>query len=97
MNRRNFIRISTLGAGGAMFGSIGFGSGREPSLIDRLTGNVHPEESKYIRTPTYCEICFWKCAGWVYIKTTRVKSGRSSAMKMTRTAMAGCAPAEPVG
>ncbi len=18
------------------------------------------------RTPTYCEVCFWKCAGWVY-------------------------------
>ncbi len=66
MNRRNFIRISTLGAGGAMFGSIGFGNDREPSLIDRLTGNTHPVESGYTRTPTYCEICFWKCAGWVY-------------------------------
>ncbi len=20
------------------------------------------------RTPTYCEVCFWKCAGWVYKK-----------------------------
>ncbi|MCF7843095.1 MAG: hypothetical protein K9N11_09645, partial [Lentisphaeria bacterium] len=18
------------------------------------------------RTPTYCEVCFWKCAGWVH-------------------------------
>jgi len=30
-----------------------------------------PEEVKklkvdLIRTPTYCEVCFWKCAGWVY-------------------------------
>lgn len=22
------------------------------------------------RTPTYCEICFWKCAGWVYKNET---------------------------
>ncbi len=66
MNRRNFIRISTLSAGGAMLGTIGLGGGKEPSLIDRLTGNVHPDESRYLRTPTYCEICFWKCAGWVY-------------------------------
>ena len=21
------------------------------------------------RTPTYCEVCFWKCAGWVYKKS----------------------------
>jgi len=20
----------------------------------------------FTRTPTYCEVCFWKCAGWVY-------------------------------
>ena len=30
-----------------------------------------PEEVKKLkvdltRTPTYCEVCFWKCAGWVY-------------------------------
>jgi len=66
MNRRNFIRISTLSAGGAMLGTIGISGSKEPSLLDRLTGNVHPDESRYLRTPTYCEICFWKCAGWVY-------------------------------
>ena len=26
---------------------------------------IYPGE-KLHRTPTYCEICFWKCAGWVY-------------------------------
>jgi thiosulfate reductase/polysulfide reductase chain A len=65
MNRRDFIRISTLGAGGVMLGSIGLG-GKEPSLLDRLTGKSHLEEYRYSRTPTYCEICFWKCAGWIY-------------------------------
>ena len=66
MNRRNFIRISTLSAGGAMFGTIGLGGGKEPSLLDRITGKMHTGESRFLRTPTYCEICFWKCAGWVY-------------------------------
>lgn len=65
MKRRDFIRISTLGAGGVMLGSIGLG-GKEPSLLDRLTGKSQLEEYRYLRTPTYCEICFWKCAGWVY-------------------------------
>jgi len=66
MNRRNFIKISTLSAGGAMMGTIGLGGSNSPSLIERLTGKGHPLESTYQRTPTYCEICFWKCAGWVY-------------------------------
>jgi len=65
MKRRDFIRISTLGAGGVMLCSIGLG-GKEPSLLDRLTGKSHLEEYRYSRTPTYCEICFWKCAGWIY-------------------------------
>jgi len=66
MNRRNFIRISSLSAGGAMLGSFGFGGRKEPSLMDRLTGKTPADGSTYSRTPTYCEICFWKCAGWVY-------------------------------
>jgi thiosulfate reductase/polysulfide reductase chain A len=65
MKRRDFIRISTLGAGGVMLGSIGLG-GKKPSLLDRLTGKSHLEEYRYSRTPTYCEVCFWKCAGWIY-------------------------------
>ncbi len=36
-----------------------------------------PDEAKKLkvnlkRTPTYCEVCFWKCAGWVY-KTSEGK------------------------
>ncbi len=28
-------------------------------------GDIRPGE-ELTRTPTYCEVCFWKCAGWVY-------------------------------
>ncbi len=66
MNRRNFIRISSLGAGGALMGTLGFGAAREASLFDRLTGKEDAASRAGRPTPTYCEICFWKCAGWVY-------------------------------
>jgi len=63
--RRDFIKISTLGLGataltagsaGVLLGSPIFGhkAGKEGS---------GPTLS---RTPTYCELCFWQCAGWVY-------------------------------
>jgi thiosulfate reductase/polysulfide reductase chain A len=66
MNRRNFIRISALGAGGAMFGGFVAGRGKEPSSLDRSSGNASSDDLKNLRTPTYCEVCFWKCAAWVY-------------------------------
>ena len=63
-NRRDFIKISVLGTAGVLWGS---------SLLRALT----PDKSKadkdsfylpsdLIRTPTYCEVCFWKCAAWVH-------------------------------
>jgi thiosulfate reductase/polysulfide reductase chain A len=63
--RRDFIKISTLGAGAAaitagttkfMFGSTLFGGPDQDSY-----------DKKYKRIPTYCEVCFWKCAGWAYV------------------------------
>ena len=68
--RRDFIKISTVGAGAAAlsykaFGSKGFGlfesKSDEPASDEDLTPY-----------PTYCEVCFWKCAGWAYVD----KSGR---------------------
>ena len=59
--RRDFIRISALGAGGVAVGVPAFKS-LAASLIDPeglVFGGMR-------RTPTYCEICFWKCAGWVH-------------------------------
>jgi thiosulfate reductase/polysulfide reductase chain A len=67
VNRRDFIRISFLGAGALAVGSGPY------NAIKALS----PEELKNLkvdltRTPTYCEVCFWKCAGWVY-KTSEGK------------------------
>ncbi len=59
--RRDFIRISALGAGGLAVGV--------PAIRSWAGGLIDPERMVYegmLRTPTYCEICFWKCAGWVY-------------------------------
>ncbi len=60
-NRRDFIRISALGAGGLAVGI--------PAIRSLAGDLISPERMVYEgmrRTPTYCEICFWKCAGWVY-------------------------------
>jgi thiosulfate reductase/polysulfide reductase chain A len=61
-NRREFIKISAYGAG-----IIAAGAGTY-KIIKTLAGqhNEEPVDFDLKRTPTYCEICFWKCAGWVY-------------------------------
>jgi thiosulfate reductase / polysulfide reductase chain A len=61
-NRREFIRLSLMGAGVVAAGAGASGFFRYVSS---------PEDLKDLkvdltRTPTYCEVCFWKCAGWVY-------------------------------
>ena len=60
--RRQFIKISAFGAGALASGAGIYKAieklsspGASSSLLVDLT-----------RTPTYCEVCFWKCAGWVY-------------------------------
>lgn len=61
-SRRDFIKISAVGAGAlAVTPTLanimpGFGGG---------TADI-PNESKVKRHATYCEVCFWKCAGWTY-------------------------------
>jgi thiosulfate reductase/polysulfide reductase chain A len=61
-SRRQFIRITSLGAGALLAGSGAY------KLISEFSNSA--EEGKVAvdltRTPTYCEVCFWKCAGWVY-------------------------------
>jgi len=63
-NRREFIRISLLGAGAVAAGTGAYG------LLKNFSSHVAHDSGglavDYLRTPTYCEICFWKCAGWVY-------------------------------
>lgn len=59
-SRRDFIKISALGLGAAALagGSL------------KMLSNMLPQESLdsllVSKTPTYCEICFWQCAGWAY-------------------------------
>ena len=62
-SRRDFIRISGLGLGGLAVSASGYG------VYNALNDNPpDPDGLKMdlTRTPTYCEVCFWKCAGWVY-------------------------------
>jgi len=67
-NRREFIKISIIGAGVLAAGAGAYHIARKLSLPpdgEGLTVDL-------TRTPTYCEVCFWKCAGWVY-KTSEGK------------------------
>lgn len=63
--RRDFIKISALSTAGIVAGTQAWSAIHSSAPITN-------EKSKYLlpeqltRTPTYCEVCFWKCAGWVY-------------------------------
>jgi thiosulfate reductase / polysulfide reductase chain A len=67
-NRRDFIRISLYGAGALAVGAGGYKVFNVFSSPEEA--GKSPVDLK--RTPTYCEVCFWKCAGWVY-KTSEGK------------------------
>ncbi len=68
--RRDFIKISTVGAGATAIGLSAFGSKRFKLFEPEVEGPVSDEDlTPY---PTYCEVCFWKCAGWTYVD----KNGR---------------------
>ena len=61
-NRRDFIRITTIGAG-----ALAISGG----LLQAARAFSKPVQGAALkvdltRTATYCEVCFWKCAGWVY-------------------------------
>ena len=57
-SRRDFIKISSLSAAGILFGSHYVRSAMQIKKMDGV-GSLN-------RTPTFCEVCFWQCAGWVY-------------------------------
>ncbi|PXY01319.1 nitrate reductase [Marinifilum breve] len=63
-SRREFLKISSLSAAGLIFGG---------GILDSIANNLVDNNKSFFkgpydfpRTPTYCEVCFWKCAGWVY-------------------------------
>ncbi len=62
-NRRDFIRITTIGAGAL---AIGGGFIASCPGIFKTRRRELALKVDLTRTATYCEVCFWKCAGWVY-------------------------------
>ena len=61
--RRQFLKLSALGFGGL---SLGAGATKYITDFSGLRDSAGDISLNLIRTPTYCEVCFWKCAGWVY-------------------------------
>ncbi|MBV1923591.1 MAG: molybdopterin-dependent oxidoreductase [Flavobacteriaceae bacterium] len=63
-SRRKFIKISALSIGGVAAASSAFNMfGSNPYVDELVRENL---TKKFNRTPTYCEVCFWKCAAWTY-------------------------------
>ncbi|HAQ18280.1 MAG TPA: nitrate reductase [Prolixibacteraceae bacterium] len=64
--RRNFIKISSLGLGATAIvgGTIHWVVGASSSK--KLSGGLN-SPPVWKKVPTYCEVCFWKCAGWSYV------------------------------
>jgi len=58
--RRDFIKIGSLGLGAtALTGGVAnwvIGASSTKPIVSGLR-----------KVPTYCEVCFWKCAGWAYV------------------------------
>ena len=62
--RRDFIKISAMGAGGVMLSASPL-LAWVPSFL-KLKDD-RPDDSKAKKYPNFCEVCFWNCAGWVYM------------------------------
>ena len=62
-SRRQFLKLSTIGIGGM---TVGMGACKYIDDFSDIKNNPETLTVNLTRTPTYCEICFWKCAGWVY-------------------------------
>ena len=62
-NRRQFLKLSAIGVGGM---TVGLGACKYIDDFSDISKNADLLTINLKRTPTYCEICFWKCAGWVY-------------------------------
>ena len=64
--RRDFIKISAAGAGVAALGlsPLSWDGVNKLSASNEQKPVSDDEMTPY---PTYCEVCFWKCAGWTYV------------------------------
>jgi thiosulfate reductase/polysulfide reductase chain A len=57
MKRREFIKVSSL---------LGATAAAPPFLLGGCVANPPPGTGVVSKTPTICDMCFWKCAGDVY-------------------------------
>lgn len=64
-SRRDFIKISSLGIGGATLAGTLLSPIKIFSKNNDDDFNYNRPDLK--RLPTYCDVCFWKCAAWAYI------------------------------
>jgi thiosulfate reductase/polysulfide reductase chain A len=64
--RREFIKISAVGAGAAALGlqSLNVKGLDIFGKKDNLSPTSDADMTPY---PTFCEVCFWKCAAWTYV------------------------------
>jgi thiosulfate reductase/polysulfide reductase chain A len=62
-SRRDFIKISSLGVGGAAV----VGSLMPVNVFGNDKDDFNYNRPDLKRLPTYCDVCFWKCAAWAYV------------------------------
>ncbi len=65
-NRRQFIKISTMGTGAMALGlsSLNFNGINAAHAAEKNEAVSDEDMTPY---PTFCEVCFWKCAAWTYV------------------------------
>ncbi len=64
--RREFIKISTATAGVAALGLHALNL-KGLNWLQPDSSNEPASDEDMTPYPTYCEVCFWKCAAWVYV------------------------------
>lgn len=62
LTRREFIKIAGLTTAGAALMPVSF------DLMGSPSGKPIPVTGAEGMIPTYCEVCFWKCAAWAHVK-----------------------------
>jgi thiosulfate reductase/polysulfide reductase chain A len=65
-SRRQFIKISAAGAGAAALGLHSLNV-KGLSILGKEDDVGPVSDEEMTPYPTYCEVCFWKCAGWAYV------------------------------
>ncbi len=68
LSRREFIKIGGLGLGGLALGGGLMNSCANMLMEEQAVqlGLTGAANGSLALSPTVCEICFWKCAGWVH-------------------------------